>query len=478
MSLEISYEVLEMLRDDGVQTFRAKEKTTGRGLELHLFLPFGRPENKTLFEKLKALPLEQRRNFLDIGVDGSTPYVVTDPLPGSRGFKGWAEELIAGTQPQSSGFSTGILNAMPSRDDGVQILQAGQWRTGTPIPDSLITRPAMAPAPPPPPPAHAAQATQAETGDFTRMFQAPAFLASPQSPPSPQAAAPPPSEFTSFFKSPEPAGAEAPGEAKPPVGEFTGLFSPDKPTPAPPPPVSNRQSFPPPPPTAVAMPAAVAEPGPGEFTRMFQAPPAAASFPNQQAPQQATPPQRTVQPEAGGAEFTKYFENPLKPAPMGSPQPMIELPPPPPPSGAKRAGDFTEVFGRPSGPAPSGSPGGFSFDSPAPQAPPPQGPVFGATGSATGAFSGQPAWPQQPQAQPSFPSGPSEYTKMMSAPQMAQGPAPSVFNSAPNYAPPAQVAVKKSNAPLFIAIGVVLLLVIGIVLFLVLRQPATIPAAK
>ncbi len=111
MSLETSYEVLDLLRDDGVQTFRAKEKTTGRGLELHLFLPFGRPENKLLFEKLKALPLDKRRNFLDMGIDGSTPYLVTDPLPGNRGFKGWADELISGPQSAAAGFITGMMNA-------------------------------------------------------------------------------------------------------------------------------------------------------------------------------------------------------------------------------------------------------------------------------------------------------------------------------------------------------------------------------
>jgi hypothetical protein len=471
MSLETSYEVLEMLRDDGVQTFRAKEKATGRGLELHLFLPFGRPENKALFDKLKALPLETRRKFLDVGIDGSTPYVVTDPLPGNRGFKGWAEELLAGSQAPS-GFNTGIFNAAPSRDDGVQILQAGQWRTGTPIPDSLVSKP------PAPPPSRPAPAPTGDTGDFTRMFQAPDFLSAPQPPtPSVPVSAPPPGEFTGFFQAPEPAKSPLPHitqDVNSTTGEFTGLFeakkpavAPPSPAPAAPPPVFSASAPPPAPKSAP-------EPAAGEFTRMFQAPPSAASF---QQPSAPPPPPKTQSEPSGGAEFTKYFENPLRPGASGSQQPTFELPPPPPPPAAKRGGDFTDVFGRPPAGSTAGSPGGFSFDSPAP--PPPPGPVFGASApTATGAFSAQPAW-SQPQAQQTFPSGPSEYTKMMSAAPTPMGSAPSVFNAAPTSAPPAQLAAKKSNTPIFIAIGAVVLLIIGIVVFLLMQHSgATTPAAK
>ena len=296
MSLETSYEVLEMLRDDGVQTFRAKEKSTGRGLELHLFLPFGRPENKLLFDRLKSLPLDSRRKLLDVGLDGSTPYVVTDPLPGSRGFKSWAEELIAGpAQEAPSPFNPGFASAPPSRDDGVQILQAGQWRTGTPIPDSLVTKPAA--APPPPPPRQQTQAAPGEGGDFTRMFQAPAFLTQnappsglPPAPPEKQAAPPPAGEFTGFFQSAEPAPV-VPESMKASVGEFTGLFQ-AKPQVTAPSPVA-------PPITPAVTPPAE---GAGEFTRMFKAPDHLS----------APPPEQNPVINSGGVEFTKYFENPLE----------------------------------------------------------------------------------------------------------------------------------------------------------------------
>jgi hypothetical protein len=68
---------------------------------------------------------------------------------------------------------------------------------------------------------------------------------------------------------------------------------------------------------------------------------------------------------------------------------------------------------------------------------------------------------------------------MMAAPPGASGPAPSVFAQGANTAPAAAPAAKKSNMVLFIAIGLVVLLVIGIVVFLLLRgQTATRPATK
>jgi hypothetical protein len=459
MSLETSYEVLEMLRDDGVQTFRAKERVTGRSLELHLFLPFGRPENKVLFEKLKTLPLETRRKFLDIGVDGSTPYLVTDPLPGARGFKAWAEELISGTQSPASAFNAAFAPPTPSRDDGVQILQAGQWKTGTPIPDSLVSKPPFQP-PSAPPPIFGGS-------DLTAVYQAPIA----QAPPPPAAkgegtAISRPGEFTGLFQavSPEPVNPPAPAHQ---VGEFTGLFQS--------PPVPSVPAAPlasPAPPPFFAPDPTPSPAGGGEFTRMFQAPPEIPAF------SPAPPPARPAAPEPGG-EFTKFFDSPLTPAPLGSPRPMIDLPPPPQPPQAKRGGEFTNVFGRP----PEPPPGGFSFDTPqAPPAPPPQAGVFGAMPTATGAFSAsaQPGW-SQPQVQPTFATGPSEYTKMMGAPAL-----PTLGQEPPMAPAPAPIA-KKTNALLYIALGVTIVLVISLAVYLFTRsssapagsQPAaTTPAAR
>jgi hypothetical protein len=461
MSLESSYEVLEMLRDDGIQTFRAREKATGRGLELHLFPPFGRPENKVLFEKLKALPLETRRKFLDLGVDGSTPYVVTDPLPGARGLRSWADEWINGSPEGPQKFAPVVSPVLPpeppSKDDGVKILQAGQWRTGTPIPESLVSRPPGAPPPPP-----------AGMGDYTVVFKAPVFTT-----PEPKKAEAgladagkndldktttlQPGEFTGLFQAADltrPPLMRTPQELPPPVGEFTGMFQAGQ---ASPPPLS------PPIPLPTSVPIAPQQDA-GEFTRMFQ---------NPLHPVQ--PASRREPESSGGGEFTKFFENPLKPAPLSAPRPMTEAPPPTPPlPEAKRGGDFTKVFGNPINPAA----GGFSFDAPPATPQSPQGGAFGAVPSATGQFSGQGPW-SQPQTQPAFAAGPSEYTKMMGAPAIPTlGQVPS--GQAPGPAPTAAPVAKKSNTPLYVALGVVIALLIALVVFLLVHQSAavTTPAAK
>lgn len=460
MSLETSYEVQEMLRDDGVQTFRAKEKATGRELELHLFPPFGRPENKTLFERLKNLPLETRRRFLDIGVDGSTPFLVTDPLPAGRTFKVWAEELIAGSL-KSAVVTAPMEVGSAMRDDGVQILQAGQWRTGTPIPDSLISKPPAPPAPPPLPrtvfpptlpddatvvlkapfgnPATAGVNTLAP-GEFTGLFQAQAAKNDPLSPPP---------------KAPE---------QPPAVGEFTGIFQAHQPV------------------QQATAPQADARPDAGEFTRMFQATPAGSPIAGPVVATNATtgantPFSQPPEPQ-GSTEFTKFFESPLKPGAMSAQTPIAE-PPPPPPTGGKRGGDFTEVFGRPSGPASSPAAGGFAAGQ-MPLAPPPPPPStsgsFGAGNFSATGLSAPVSW-SQPQAQPTFGSGPSEYTKMMGAPAIPTfGQAP--YAQAPGPVPVA-AAPKKSNLPIYIAIGAAVLLIIAIVVFLLMRgQAPAIPAAK
>jgi hypothetical protein len=363
---------------------------------------------------------------------------VTDPLPGARGCKSWAEEMIGGMEAPRSAFNAAFVPPPPSRDDGVQILQAGQWKTGTPIPDSLVSKP---PAPPPQPP-------PATGGDFTTMFQAGQI-------PTPKEKH---GEFTGLFQAAEP--EKVTKELQPPIGEFTGMFRPAGPGTT-----GSFTSTPPPPAGPVAP-----QPPAGEFTRMFQNPAETAP----KGPLQPSAPTRQPDRPPGG-EFTKYFENPLKAPPMGTQRPMIEPPPPPqpPPPGGNRGGEFTNVFGNPPGPL-SGSLSGSQQA----QAPPPQAGVFGAMPSATGAFAPQAAW-SQPQAQPSFQSGPSEYTKMMGAPAIPTlGQAPP---AGPTPMPPAPAAAKP-NMMLYVALGVVIVLLIGIAIFLAMHMgaaaPATSPAAK
>jgi hypothetical protein len=444
MSLETNYELLEMMHDDGVQSFRAREMATGRPLEVHLFIPFGRPDNKVLFEKLRSLPVDLRRSFLDLGLDGSTPYIVTDPLP-EKGFRGWAANLIAGTaKPQASQPQKAGRTAV---DDSVRIIQAGQWRTGTPFPEGLVTPPK---APPPPP----APAPAPFVGDITTFFQAPVVSRG-----GPPAAAPPPApasaptggggEFTHLFQAfqepaaappappvPEPAPFSEP-ESEP--GEFTRMFTA---SPAPPP----AERLQPPPPAKPPDPDAA-----GEFTRMFQT----------GLVQRNPPPPPVEQPPAPGThegEFTKFFQSPLQPQPV-SPQFQSPLAPPPQaPPPPKRSSEFTGVFGKPPQPNSEALPQ-MPMSAPTPLG----GGGFHPASSATGAFSAPP--PQSMRPVPSGFSGPSEYTKLMSinsAPTLGR-PAP------PPPAPLAPAPANKSMVPVFILLGALAVIAILVVLFFALR---------
>src|ERR1035438_9400997 len=158
-------------------------------------------------------------------------------------------------------------------------------------------------------------------------------------------------------------------------------------------------------------PAAAKPQEPGEFTRMFQAPPAA-------------------RPEAGpappkGGEFTEFFKAPPGGMPLGPQFPSAsqfpqapQAPAPPPPQ--QELGEYTRMFG----------PGALSGAPPSVPAPPPAAPApaspasYGPGGGATQAFRTPPAY-----TPPAAPQGPSEYTLMMKTPSNLAAP--------PAGAPPA-----------------------------------------
>jgi hypothetical protein len=66
----------------------------------------------------------------------------------------------------------------------------------------------------------------------------------------------------------------------------------------------------------------------------------------------------------------------------------------------------------------------------------------------------------------------------MSAQQASAAVGPSVFSAPPNAPAAPQMPAKKSNAALFIILGIVAVLAIAIVVFLILRSSPTIPATK
>jgi hypothetical protein len=462
MELENTYQVVGLIRNDGIRTYRVVEKLSGQPLELHLFAGKDLVEDRHLFEALRALPLSRRRQLIELGEEAGVPYVVTDSLPDVSDIRTYLGG-IAGIRAEA--VQSPVAVQPPEPVPGETVKKAGQWKSGTPIPPDLFSDSrSMAAAP------HQERAAPVEKpwegGDFTRMFQAPASPpASAPAPSAPESAAPEtppaqPGEFTRMFRAPEApvtsagapaASVEPPPQATPQPGEFTRMFQAAAPpaavaaTPVPPPSVTppnpadiRTRVFeapvpapPDPPPPAPAPPANE----PGEFTRMFQS---AAGQPPLQA-----------QPAPGAdnkaGEFTKFFQSPLHP------EKLREAPaatPPPTGPGPSRPGQFTQVFGNPEKP---GSP---------PTAPQPL-----SGGSATKAFATPQAWSRStvstatPQA-----SGPGEYTRMMSAQA-----APTLGQSSPDSQQGAHIA-SKSKTPLYIVFGALGLVLILVVVFFAMRH--------
>jgi len=81
--------LLELRRDGGIQTYHAREISTARPVQVHLFAAGLTSENRVLFRRIDRLPDSERRRVLDRGESRGTPYVVTDRLAGYADFREW-----------------------------------------------------------------------------------------------------------------------------------------------------------------------------------------------------------------------------------------------------------------------------------------------------------------------------------------------------------------------------------------------------
>ena len=173
VSLSDRFELLELLREDEVQTFRARERATGRTVEVHLSLSPDRP-----------MKLEHQ-NVIDQGTYEGKLYVVAAPV-----------------------------------DEPALLDSAGAWRIKPPAQPVSDAAPHAPPDAPP----------KAPPGDFTRMFelrQAPEPVAAAPARPAepPRSIAAKPGEFTRAFQRPQAAPASAPASSEPgQPGDFTRMF--------------------------------------------------------------------------------------------------------------------------------------------------------------------------------------------------------------------------------------------------------------
>jgi hypothetical protein len=370
MELESSYQLLGVMRDDGIRTYRAVDNASGQELQVHLFTKPDSDSDRALFKAIRALPVSKRRELLEIGMEGDLPYIVTEKLPDNSTAREWLTKFAG-------------IPAKPVDS----VFLAGTWKTGTPIPEEL-RRASHAAAPPSPAIIKPAELSP----DYTRVMRipkveraAPAEVVAPKPKPEPAPvlpvepppvvpAAPAPDEFSRLFGSapppppvvsapvipqpvpPLPVEAVAPKpELVPPVqapveqpDEFSRLFGS---APASPPVASAPViSEPPPPPVeaVVPKPEPVSSPvhppaeEPDEFSRLFVNAPAAppvAAAPQAKEPGEFTrmflaaePPESSPGPgpSASGdepGEFTRMFLAGKAPSPP-QPQPVNTVQPP------------------------------------------------------------------------------------------------------------------------------------------------------
>jgi hypothetical protein len=83
------FELLELRREGSVQTYHAREISTARPVQVHLFIGGNGGENARLLELIGQLPESERRRVLDRGESQGFPYIVTDRLAGYVDFREW-----------------------------------------------------------------------------------------------------------------------------------------------------------------------------------------------------------------------------------------------------------------------------------------------------------------------------------------------------------------------------------------------------
>jgi hypothetical protein len=95
------YELLEVLRDSGIRTWRARQITLGHMLMVH-FIPGSQGgDDLAVLDRLAQLPESARKQFFDAGEHDSIPYLVSWPLPEFDSLPSWLDRTIAKNRQQS-----------------------------------------------------------------------------------------------------------------------------------------------------------------------------------------------------------------------------------------------------------------------------------------------------------------------------------------------------------------------------------------
>ena len=141
------YELLKLVRDDGVKTFQAREKTANQPVTIHLFSNPAAPYQSELLRKVGKLPHSDSARILDRGSHLGAVYLVTDALAEHGGLLEWitaATKAASRKADQQAGRLFEKPPAMsPSTADGAAPPheRAGAEGRSTTLPLSAVTEP-------------------------------------------------------------------------------------------------------------------------------------------------------------------------------------------------------------------------------------------------------------------------------------------------------------------------------------------------
>lgn len=209
------YDIVAAIPGAGGRSYHARHKVLGHELMVHFLTRTGALPTIGLLEKIRQLPDQERRLFIDAGEHDNAPFVVSWHLPGFDTLANWVDRVSH--EPVSH----------------VPVV--------TPRPEP-VTPPVAIVEPPPPPPAPEEASIPPEPvtpskrpGEFTRRFgpgESPLPPPTPEPPPKAVEEPPLPPEF---FSDREQARPETP----PPLMDFSEYSG----SPAPLPTDRERQSF-------------------------------------------------------------------------------------------------------------------------------------------------------------------------------------------------------------------------------------------
>ncbi len=463
MRFDERYEAVDLVEDENVKIFVAREISTGRTVDVFLFVGDQACEHAELIETLRTADRRKFPELIEVGSHQGSPYVVTHPLGTFSELKTRASHLATAAAPlvhKSDEFS-----------------KVGIWR----VPKTLTAPPShsdksLPQAPPQPPPVP----QQPASGELALLFKAPTApigesavtdRRAPSQPPTAPSVQPAPGEFTRLFQAPAaPSGessgtvplaqeqaAATPPSAQPAPGEFTRLFQ------ASAAPSGESCSTAPRAQEQAAATPSSPQPAPGEFTRLFQAPAAPGGESSSTVP--SAPEPAAAMPSSAPGEFTQFFQ--AAPAPSSEPTSLLPEP--------EIQGQFTRVFGSAGGPETPPWTVTRSFDSTPAETPVQPPPLYAPASDFTrifGSVSGESPKPPSgvgiPTAAPTpeAAGAPGEYTRIFGAqpfppvPSADQKPA----EPATLTGPESSVTVRKHSMLPLVLIGIILLLLAVIVI--------------